>query len=87
MQFATCGSGKHHAFVPQGSFSMFKLFRPDFEAILLSVRELSLVSPILRKCARFLRVILCGGINKVISANKRTQGNKEWKGINLANEL
>ena len=29
-------------FVLKVSFSMFKFFRPDFEAILLSVRELTL---------------------------------------------
>ena len=34
---------KTSLFVTKASFSMFKLFRPNFEAILLSVRELLLV--------------------------------------------
>ena len=40
------------------SFSMFKLFTPDFEAILLSVPELPPVLAMSKKWPQFLRVIL-----------------------------
>ena len=38
--------------------SMFKRFRPDFDAVSLSVRELSLIQAILRMWAYFLKVML-----------------------------
>ena len=54
---------------------MFKFkckFRLDFEAILLSARELPLISASLKKSAHLSRVILWVPIDKVISASRRT---------------
>ena len=62
---------------------MFELFKPDFEAILLSVRELPPVQAILTKWAHYISVILWVPIDQVISASQRTQGNKGRKGISL----
>ena len=70
-------------FVQRVSFSMFKLFRSDFEAILLSVRERLLVQVILKKRAHFLRVIL-SIIDPVISANQRRETRDERRKSTIA---
>ena len=62
---------------------MFELFKPDFEAILLGVRELPPFQAILKKWAHYTSVILWVPIDQVISASQRTQGNKGRKGISL----
>ena len=51
--FVICRPGKHHS-VLKDSLSMFKLFRPDFEANLLSVRELPLIKATLKSGPIFL---------------------------------
>ena len=81
--FAIFRSGKHNSLYLKVSFSMPKLFRPDFEVILLIVRELPLLQAFLKNLAHFLRAILLVPIDQVISENQRTQGNKGQKGISL----
>ena len=64
-------------------FSLFKLFRRDFEVILRIVREPLLVYAILKRCAHCF-IVLCSSLLSVLtSANQRTQANKGLKFTSL----
>ena len=50
--------GQDNILCTKVSFPKFELFKPDFEAILLSVRELPPVSAILKQWAHYVSEIL-----------------------------